>query len=43
MITVGALVPFLVGLGVPKKESEEEKTSGYWRLLFGFPIVISVI
>ena len=40
---VGVLVSYLLGLGVPAHGSEEEKTSNYWRIMFGLPIVFAIL
>ena len=40
MIFVGMLIVFTLGLGTPVTE-ENMLNSEYWRLMLGFPIVIS--
>ena len=34
---------FLLGLGVPAKGSEAESKSSFWRIMFGFPIVVGLV
>ena len=43
MIIVGVMIAMLLGLGVPEKDSEAERTSEYWRYMFGLPLVFVVL
>ena len=41
------MIAFLIGLGVPEKSTPEKHTdiatTSYWRIMFGFPIVVGLI
>ena len=43
MILFGVMVAMLLGLVVPEKDTEAERTSEYWRLMFGLPIAIVLV